>query len=217
MAVREYDTRVKIDQVGIVGASAPAALIIEVAARGLGGTDAVWIVTHVAGRILAHDVLVVSLEACIAEDAVAVVTVITQGITGGVFGSEILCLVTTHEDGRVNRTMRPLGSRSPGLRSRIVIVASAALHRAALGQWCDQTRDIRIAARAGDGVRRRAIPFKFEPYVGLFKHSRRSRRRSVRTVGVATETKLMLGADRFYDTARKIDAADVVQRTRHAA
>ena len=131
---------IEVDQIAIVRAVT------------LGRGDAVWVMTYVAGCVLAPDVLIVFLEAVAVEDAGATMTTVTEGIIRRTFIGVVRRFVATNKKRGIDGTMRAFRTGTAGLRGGIVIVAISTGNNAVFREWIDQTGDVRVRTDTGNGV-----------------------------------------------------------------
>ena len=87
---------VEIDQVGVVDAVA------------LGVADTVRVMADIAGGSFFDNMFVVQAETLIAQDTVAVVAAVTQGVVGGALRRVVEGQVLPHQDGFESRAVRAL-------------------------------------------------------------------------------------------------------------
>ena len=93
---------VEVDQVGVVDAVA------------LGITDAVRVVADIAGGSFFDNMFVVQAETLIAQDTVAVVAAVTQGVVGRTLRCVVEGPVLPHQDGFESRAVRALRAGTAG-------------------------------------------------------------------------------------------------------
>lgn len=172
------------------------------------------VVTSSASRLLIHDMVsmpsilplrVHRAKTLIAQNAVAVMTLIAERITADAFRSAIRQQQLTLQNRRVNRAMRSVRPGTAPLRPLIIIMTVRAINPARRRQRRNQAGDICVLPDRFNRVIRDIRGIKLIPFVGLNNLPVHMCRATPDTVRVTAETKFVLGIERIHNRARGVN------------